>query len=377
VRAAASAEEGGAGRAGRAAFFPLFQREKAKVVLMKIASRVLASALSAIALGGCASGVPLPERASGEEGPTLHVSSAVAPAAGAGRLALTAAVRSAAHGGALERDGVPLPELPHRVSTRLAGGEWREAKAVGDEGASPPIDLVFVSDNSGSQEGFLDEQVEALAKTAALVRGIDPANRIGLVRVSTGAKALAPLGPDAAAFERALDGLFVANGQTAFFDGVRLASEVLRDEGGAAPAAGSSCFPGAQKVIVAFTDGRENNSSAQLSAVDDDGVDTTLDDLRDLTAAADGRRPLVFTVGVGDKIAADDLRVIARSNGGFYLPIEGWDRLVDGLQAVVDFVASFRPICVEPAGPCDEARVTTTLPDGAVLERVTKVATPR
>lgn len=341
---------------------------------MKVASFVLVSALSSLAVVGCSgsgsgdSGEPSQQPSAPvavDPTPALRVGNATT-VGGSGRIAM------ALNGSG---EGVSLKGGQISVETRSAGGEWKAAKSAKLEDVSPLVDLVFVSDNSGSQQGFLEAQVDALASTAGLVQSIDPANRLGLVRVSTGASSLLELSSDPAAFDAAVDRLFVANGQTALFDGVRLASEVLSGEGdGAEAPSRSSCFPGAFKVIVAFTDGRENNSSAQLSAVDDDGVNTSLEDLLELQAGADGRRPIVFTVGVGNEIAADELNLIADANGGFFLPIATWDKLVDGLQVVVDFVSKFRPLCVEPEGPCDEARVKTKLPDGRVVERVTPVS---
>src|SRR5690606_14123779 len=110
-------------------------------------------------------------------------------------------------------------------------------------------------------------------------------DRIGLVRVSTEARVLQSLTGDREDIQEAVDSLFVTNGWTALWDGFRMANNELHEGQLLELEDGSSCFSGAYAVIVAMTDGMENNSAGQKNTkYPSDGIDTYFEDLLDLRA---------------------------------------------------------------------------------------------
>jgi len=175
---------------------------------------------------------------------------------------------------------------------------------VGD-GERAGVDIALVADNSGSETGFLKDVQSALHRFLSL---LDPAlDGASLVRVSTRSLVRVPLTQDLGAVGTGVDALFVANGFTALYDGVRLGNESLALGPSAADAR-------RDRAVVAFTDGKENSSADENpTTVVGDGVDTTLDDLGRLEVA--GVRTPVYTVAIGEA-DPDELEAMAARSGG-------------------------------------------------------------
>jgi hypothetical protein len=153
----------------------------------------------------------------------------------------------------------------------------------------------------------------------------------------------------------------VRNGWTALWDGVRIANQVLT-EGQLDPADdGSTCFSGAYPVIVAVTDGVENNSAGQNNTnYPGDGIDTFFQDLKDLHAGT--RRTQIHTVGIGKRIDETSLRELSMLSGGVYRSIADYAELVNALRSTSGQLGSMIPVCFRPAH-CShtEVRVQVTL----------------
>jgi hypothetical protein len=255
------------------------------------------------------------------------------------------------------------------VDTRAPGGEWEEVSSATVDFNSPPmLDVVIVADNSGSQiEEALEVQEAIEHFTHVLTSRVHP-DRVGLVRVSTESSLWqAPTQYEDEMYE-VIDDLFVANGWTALYDGIRLANEVLFeaatgpvsefDPENPAFAGLSQCYSGRLPAIVAFTNGRENNSSDEHDTVyEGDGIDTTLDMLLEMDVG--GLPTVVHTVGVGPNIDQDELTIIADANDGKYKKIQNFGALVGALHGAAAQLKALVPICFEPV-ECyhNEVRVT-------------------
>ncbi|RME22446.1 MAG: VWA domain-containing protein [Deltaproteobacteria bacterium] len=196
---------------------------------------------------------------------------------------------------------------------------------------------------------------------AVLGRGLG--DRVGLVRVSTQSEIVLPLTDDPDAWSAAVDGLTIANGWTALWDGVRLGNEVL--EAGATAAAGTGlevCLSQARRSVVVFTDGQENNSADEhATSYPGDGIDTTLDDLEQLHVL--GIPTPVWTVGIGDGVDEDALAELAARTGGAYTAIDGYAELASTLTATAEGLSDEIPVCFEAAS-CDHTEGLVLVVDG-------------
>jgi len=248
------------------------------------------------------------------------------------------------------------------VETRAGGGAWQPVDGVfvGYDGPSQ-MDVVLVADNSGSEQGHLDEMRSALAAfSEAVILGRDAPDRVGLVRVSTESKTVQDLTEDTSLVQSSIDGLFVTNGWTALWDGLRTGNELL--DGGAQ----ASCELGAYRAIAAFTDGKENHSVA-----------TTEDDVRSFTAG--GAPTPLQLIGVGDAIDEGTLASLADDTGGHYTHIDGYADLLGALLDVETGMSSAVPISFQVTD-CEqtEARLTAKVTlDGATFTLVVVEALPQ
>lgn len=238
-----------------------------------------------------------------------------------------------------------------RHNTRVAvqvhkDGRWRHLRDVEVAYDGPRgLDVTLVADNSGSERGNL-KQIHAAARTFASALFDDGGTtRLGLVRVSSQAQAIQELTGSPVQFDAAIDRLFITNGWTALYDGVREANDML-ERGVLQVPVGSrnACADQAARAIVVFTDGGENNSLDQNSAVEDgDGIDTELDDLTDLTVFASATP--VFVVGIGSNLDRESLGALAGLTEGEYVPVEDFAELVSGLDDVAQNLSSAVPVC--------------------------------
>jgi Ca-activated chloride channel family protein len=159
--------------------------------------------------------------------------------------------------------------------------------------------VYLVADVSGSMEGSkLDNAQQALRVFVEQIQG--DVERVGLVRFSTNAAEVVPLGElgqNRADVNRAIDRL-VASGDTALLDGVDLAYRRLQELGDTERI----------NAIVVMTDGQENYSRISL--------DELIRRIQDGNAS--GVPVVVFCIGYGDDADEAVLRSIAESSGGQY-----------------------------------------------------------
>lgn len=267
-----------------------------------------------------------------------------------------------------------------QVDTRSSsgGGDWEPASNVSwsvDE--LPAQHVAVVADNSMSLEPDIEDITSALSSFSNEMYTAGNAE-MGLVRVSTEARVYSMLTQDPVAFSGAASELFVSNGWTALYDGVRMANEILTLGDKMDGESTDACLNKASNSIVVFTDGQENNSNDEHASDDypGDGVATSLEDLLDLTIH--GGDTAIHTVAVGDQVHVDDLQLMADETGGTYREIADWSALDAGLVATSMDMGNEVPVCFDVA-ECDhdEARITVSVTDeSGTMDFVTVVDLP-
>ncbi|MCK6504298.1 VWA domain-containing protein [Myxococcota bacterium] len=253
-------------------------------------------------------------------------------------------------------------DLDVTVQTRLGEGDWAAAE-VSLAGAEDHLEVVLVADNSGSEEGYLEPMQEGVRAFGHHLLELGDEERVGLVRVSTVASAALGLTDDAEAWDLAVDELFIANGWTALWDGVRLGNEVLAD-GSQVQAGGGLevCLTQPRRGVVVFTDGQENNSADEHDTrYDGDGIDTTVEELLDLSVL--GVPTPIYAVGIGDEVDHDQLALLAAGSGGAWREIAAVDELASALTETVDGLYDEVPVCFE-AADCSHDQALISVSDG-------------
>ena len=250
------------------------------------------------------------------------------------------------------------------VETREGGGTWRPATDVALDFNGPnQLDVVVVADNSGSEADELEVMRESIRDFSRQLNMRAHRDRVGLVRVSTVARRLASLTEDLDVLDGALDSLFVTNGWTALWDGLRLANEMLAADvlGATKGKQPEVCMGRTYRAIVGFTDGRDNNSADEhVTKYASDGVDTTADQLRQLEVL--GAKTPLHLVGIGPKVEDDVLGDLAESTGGRYVQVDHFRSLHGELMSAAARLESQVPVCFVPADCADtEARLTVTV----------------
>lgn len=224
--------------------------------------------------------------------------------------------------------------------------------------------FAVVADNSGSQAGVIDTLKAATHSFAERVTELG--GSASLVRVSTQSNVMVPLTSDLAELDTGIDQMFATNGWTALYDGLRLGNESLggvarhRDENEAYHDVADFCSSSNKLGLVAFTNGRENNSSHQslLSAeYPGDGIDTTIDDVRNLNV--NGISTPMYLIGLGKDVDVEGMEALAAASGGRAIFMDEPDQIPDAFQLVNDYVESTNQVCGRmPADICGPVEIT-------------------
>jgi hypothetical protein len=228
----------------------------------------------------------------------------------------------------------------------------------------PAGDLALVVDNSGSEHGYTDElqQGAGLMADAVLAAG----GRVSVTRVSTDAETLAPLTGDDDAVDGAIGDLEVGNGWTALYDGIRMGNEaigearMMTDTVTSDSDVQSFCDREQPLGIVAFTDGKDNNSDSSQAydhdAYPGDGYDTALGDLENLYVGT--TRTPIYTMGLGNDVDHDGLTALATATGARHLSLDSQDEIVDAYSNIEQYFAGTQQVCAEvPEQVCGDLTV--------------------
>ncbi|MGB0679501.1 MAG: hypothetical protein ACPGUV_07570, partial [Polyangiales bacterium] len=230
-------------------------------------------------------------------------------------------------------------------------------------------ELSLVVDNSGSEDGYLPMLQQAAKEATRALTGAG--GRASLVRVSTESSMRHALSGDAAALDGAIDELFIRRGWTALYDGIRMGNESFGAVGDAAAIDPMAyCSEASKRGILAFTDGRENNSMGQELISDaylGDGIDTALTDLYGL--AVGGVQTPIYPIGMGDGVDAAAMADLADKTGGRYLSVSDPSELPAVFQMVSNYFGQSMRVCGQlPARFCGEgwARIHYRWTDGSL-----------
>lgn len=220
-----------------------------------------------------------------------------------------------------------------------------DASVVTNCGA-PAYDVALVLDNSGSQKAVLDKTREGARSFAQAVTSAG--GRVSVTRVSTFSEVLEPLSSDLNAVESAIDSMFVNKGWTALYDGMRMGNETLGAELGTSPESyadlGAFCNQGRGFAMVAFTNGEENNSSQQeLAGADDDGMDTTINDV--LGMRVNSVPTPIHTIGLGKRVDQAALSSISNQTGGRHITVSDQDAIPSAFDLIADYAGATTQVC--------------------------------
>ncbi|MGE0868476.1 MAG: VWA domain-containing protein [Kofleriaceae bacterium] len=242
--------------------------------------------------------------------------------------------------------------------------------------SSGAADVAVVIDNSGSEAGKLDELKAGASYLMDAV--VNAGGRASLVRVSTNSSIRQTLTNDRAALAAATDDLFINNGWTSLWDGVRMGNQTLGGDvlvtSTAAGDARQFCVSSSKLAIVAFTDGYDNNSADEQAATYDlnkypgDGVATTLGDLVKLRV--DHVTTPIYTIGMGHEIDDAGLKELAEASGGRHRRLDDVGQIQDAFSDIADYLKSTHQVCADlPWSQCGDVTLQTdwtwTAPDGA------------
>jgi len=259
---------------------------------------------------------------------------------------------------------------PSSVSIEVddGSGSFRRVDPEIFDGERARLDVVLVLDNSSSLTNLEETIRDATRDFAYSILSLGSGSRVGLVRVSTESRVLTELTADRDEVDAGIAAMFISNGWTAFYDGVRMANEVL--ERGDRDADQNPCAVPVFRAIVAFTSGDDNNSAdQQRTSYKGDGIDTTPDMLKNLRV--NGAHTPLFNLGVGKRVSEEMLRDLSESTGGIYASMTGFSKLGEALLASAQRVWQARFVCF--VGNVVRARVKVSA--GTKLGRATDTVT--
>ncbi len=268
----------------------------------------------------------------------------------------------------LDANGEPLPCNDGNVSLAVkvsydGGATWvpvRQQDTMSICGDQIPPDLSVVLDNSGSQDAVLPA-MEAGAND--LIDGVlQMGGRASVVRVSTDAWVLSELTDSRQALTDAVAALKVHGGWTALYDGMRVANETIgrvlgRSEAPKYDSLAQFCEDHDRFGEVAFTNGEDNNSAQErMPSQDDDGFDTTPDDVKNLRV--NGISTPMHVIGLGPRVHYDDLIDISETSGGRFVSVPDEAGIPDAFAMVRRWLETTTHACVEvPQVACGPAIV--------------------
>lgn len=219
--------------------------------------------------------------------------------------------------------------------------------------ASGAADVAIVVDNSGSEQRKIDELKTGSKQLFESV--LAAGGRASLVRVSTQSEVLQPLTDSPALLTAAADKLHVSNGWTALWDGIRMGNETLGGDVESAPISVGDvhhfCTASRKLAVVAFTDGRDNNSADEHAATYDrikypgDGIATSVTDLAKMRV--DHISTPIYTVGIGRDVDESSLIALSAASGGRYRRLEDLSQVTEAFGDISNYFGSTHQVCAD------------------------------
>lgn len=266
-------------------------------------------------------------------------------------------------------EAIPCGEKDLKVSVRMSFDEGQSWTTISKSALRTvcaddiPPDLALTLDNSGSQRDALDQTRDGAKDLADGI--VQLGGRMSAVRVSTTSNVESPLSADYEALDAAIDRMFVNDGWTALWDGLRMANETLGVELGHLDTPvyddlQGFCEDHDRFGIVAFTNGLDNNSADQeYASSSSDGINTTRDDVVSLNV--NGVQTPIHTIGLGTRTQTEELRTLSAETGGRSLNVRHPDDIPEAFALVRTWLESTTHVCAEAPGTgCGRAQVEIT-----------------
>jgi VWFA-related protein len=174
-----------------------------------------------------------------------------------------------------------------------------------------PLALIFVVDISGSMEGAMPLEIEAIK---SFVAELQPRDRVGLITFSDAAIPEVRLTTDHESLLRRVE-MMTPYGQTALWDGVQLGIEELLAD-----------TDPARKALVVLSDGVDNLSRESPQ---------TVLKYYDENALANNKGFSIYTLGLGEQIERGALGNLSARTGGVYLSSPSQQDLADVYQQIL------------------------------------------
>jgi len=202
----------------------------------------------------------------------------------------------------LDSRGLPLNDLkPSDFSITENGKPVAGLRFANPEVFKLPLAVLFIIDVSGSMEGAIEQEKDAVR---AFVRQLQPEDKVALIKFSDAVLAVQDFTAEHRLMLDALDHLY-AMGQTRLYDAILQGMNLILEE------------RKYRKAVIVLTDGMDNKSSETPQGL----VDMYHNDV-----LAKNQSFSVFTLGLGEQIDEPGLTAIADATGGkFFLAPEAGD----------------------------------------------------
>lgn len=219
--------------------------------------------------------------------------------------------------------------------------------------------IAMVLDNSGSQNAVLETTKSGARSYMSdiLARG----GKASVIRVSTQASEISELSDDQDTLNIALDGLFVNRGWTALYDGIRAGNETLgkalaKNTSVAYESLDSFCNNAPRTGILVFTNGEDNNSSDENEDFKSDGINTSVEDLKNLRVQS--TKTPIYSIGLGPRVNENMLRDLSSETGGRHIQIQSLADLGPAFDLLADYPSATTQVCGELSSlGCGTAKV--------------------
>jgi len=227
--------------------------------------------------------------------------------------------------------------------------------------------VAMVIDNTGSVKTVMPEiKRGAVAVLEEVIKGQGAAS---ITRVSTNSKICSEVESDPTKLRSTVEEqLFVGNGWTALYDGIRMGNETLiRANNNFNSKAVSVCGNMPNRGIIVFTDGNENNSGDEKSYSYDrsrfpgDYIDTSLEDLLNMNVA--GITVPIYTIGMGKSVDNQILEELSSKTGGRHFTAENGKEVETAFDIISNYFNATASVCAKVAESMCGTRhikVTTT-----------------
>ncbi|OPX23939.1 MAG: hypothetical protein B1H03_00065 [Planctomycetales bacterium 4484_113] len=212
----------------------------------------------------------------------------------------------------LDSRGLPLKDLsPEDFALTENGQAVSGLRFANPEVFKLPLAILFIIDVSGSMEGAIEDEKEAVR---AFVRQLQPEDKVALIKFSDAVMVMQDFTNEHEVMLDALDHLY-AMGQTRLYDAILQGVNLMLEE---------RKF---RKAIIVLSDGLDNKSSETPQSL----VSMYHNDV-----LAKNQSFSVFTLGLGDQVDVPGLTAIADATGGKFFLAPDAGELAEIYQTILN-----------------------------------------